>query len=525
MTEHFKKFFSLGFFPEELPPEFGPYGITDEVAEDLWGRINEIRPLNGTPSYQTHISYPKSEYIRREFHFLNPKYFARVCHTILSNWDEIIRHTNRSEISTSRLKLSSSANQIFEHDPFSTSVNERIKRSAAKEYVLYLDIENFYSSIYTHTIDWALNDGNKRSHQEFNNREHIGVALDQDIRRSQHNETSGIVIGPVTSRIISEIIASHFDNVLKSNFDKLSGTRYVDDYHVFLNSKEEVDKVQIVLQKALSAFKLKFNEAKIYIDKLPEVYSDFWTTHFEKTESLLKDEVGDKRELTRRFSKAFKLIKETPDNPSLRYFFRVLEDDAVLSHFEISTVMNLISHSLRIDPRCISRACITLSKSGLVNDEIHDHIECLEAPLIKKSNLGYSFEVLWILYLFLHAQRQIPNQAIQNIISNCDVTCVAYLFVCWRSGIVTNDQIQEVREMLMTKVEEYGNIWLSPLWLIAYEDKRQGWNVFDSEMPDDFKIFKDRQIEFLTGEPNDDPNDIRISRYNRDIEEEIGETD
>ena len=42
MIEHFKKFFSLGFFPEELPPEFGPYGITEEVASDLWDRIDEL---------------------------------------------------------------------------------------------------------------------------------------------------------------------------------------------------------------------------------------------------------------------------------------------------------------------------------------------------------------------------------------------------------------------------------------------------------------------------------------------------
>ncbi len=525
MKEQFKKFFSLGFFPEELPPEFGPYGITDEVAEDLWVKIDELRPVTGTPekkpSEPTALSFPKSEYVRRDFHFLNPLYFARLSHTILSNWEVIKDHTEQSKFSTSRLILSDSESQIFKHDPFSKSIDQRIKRSASKEYVLYIDIENYYPSIYTHTIDWALNDGNKRHYSEHNNREHVGVALDKDVHRSQGNLTSGIVIGPVTSRIISEIISSHFDQKLSSEFSELTGTRYVDDYHLFLSTKEEIENVQTVLQKVLSGFKLKFNEAKISIDALPEIYSDYWTSIFDNKEHLIDGERADKKEVIRRFSKAFELIKNDPKNPSLRYFFRVLEDKEIIELFDLSMLLELVHHSLKIDPRSISRACIALLEGELINEEIHDELEHFEPTLIKCSNLGYTFEVLWMLYLFLHAGRAIPEKVIDNIISNFDIVALAYLFKCWEFELVSYEKIEAIKRFLVSKVEEYENIWQSPLWLIAYEDKRQGWEIFnDVEVPEDFQILLEHNIQFIMDDLSDDPNEIRISRYVREPEDE-----
>jgi len=524
MIEHFKKFFSYGFFPEEMPPEFGPYGITEEVASDLWDRIDELRPVTGgqerKPSEPTSLSFPKSEYVRRDFHFLNPLYFARLCHTILANWEDIKEHTEQSKFSTSRLILSESESQIFKHDPFSKSIDQRIRRSVAKEYVLYVDIENYYPSIYTHTIDWALNDGNKRHYSEHNNRDHVGVALDKDVHRSQGNLTSGIVIGPVTSRIISEIISSHFDQKLSSEFSDITGTRYVDDYHLFLSSKEEIERVQTVLQKTLSSFKLKFNEAKISIDTLPEVYSDYWTSIFDSKEQLIDGERADKKEVVRRFSKAFELIKSDPKNPSLRYFFRVLEDKEIIELIDLPILMELVHHSLKVDPRSISRACIALLEGELVTEEIHDELEHFEPSLIKCSNLGYRFEILWILYLFLHAGRVIPEKVIDNIISNCDIVCVVYLFKCWEHDLVSGNKIDHIKRLLRMHVREYENIWRSPLWLAVYEDKRQGWGIFnDVEVPEDFQILLSHNIQFLKDELSDDPEGIRVSRYEREINE------
>lgn len=526
MIEHFKKFISLGFFPEELPPEFGPYGITDEIAENLWDRIDDLRPVTGRQerksSAPTPISFPKSDFVRRNFHFLNPLYFARLSHTILTNWEDITEHTEQSKFSTSRLELSDSDKQIFKHDPFSKSIDERISRSASKEYVLYVDIENFYPSIYTHTIDWALNDGSARHYSQHKNRDHLGVALDKDVHRSQGNLTSGIVIGPVTSRVISEIISSHFDHIISSKFESIAGTRYVDDYHLFVSTKEEIDNVQIVLQKLLSNFKLKFNEAKIHIDSLPEVYSDYWTKYFDDKKQLVREDRLDKKEVVRRFSKAFELIKQDTKNPALRYFFRVLEDKELIQHFELSFLLELIHHSIKTDPRSISRACIAMLEGELINNEIHDHLEHFEPTLIKCSNLGYEFEVLWMLYLFLHAERGIPDAVVDNAISNFNIVVLAYLLKCRDYELISAEKKEAIKQFLVTKVGEYENVWLSPLWLIAYEDKRQQWEIFDElEMHDALQILLDHNIQFIKDDLSVDPDEVRVSRYERIPDNEV----
>lgn len=521
VSEQFQKFFSLGFFPEELPPEFGPFGITEDVAEELWNKIDSIDPpKNNVPSYPTEISFPKSEYVRRDFHFLNPIHFARLSYTILNNWEEIIEHTKKSTISTSRLSFSDKKREIFKHDPFSTSIDERISRSASKKFVLYVDIENYYPSIYTHSIDWALNQGNKRHYSQHRNRDHLGVALDEDVRKAQHNITSGIVIGPVTSRIISEIITCHFDGVLDDKFDDLKGTRYVDDYHLFLSSREEIEEVQIALQKELSNFKLKFNEAKITIDTLPEIYSDYWTKYFDK-KSLTNYGKGNKKELLIAFSKAFELSKNHTNHPSLRYLFRILENDQILRKFELPFVMEMIHHSFKADSRSISRACVALAKNKLVDENLNDHISHFEDTLIRYSELSYTFEVLWLLYLFLHAKKPIPEKAIDNILINCDIPCLAYLFICWKNGIVTDEKIQLVRSLVNRRTNLYEDVWKSPFWLLAFEDNRQGWELFDNDMPEEFKIFLDNNVEFLSSEPNKDPYDVHISRYELNLDFEV----
>lgn len=526
MIKHFKKFFSLGFFPEELPPEFGPYGITDDVAKDLWNEIDDLRRVDGNPekkpSEPTTLSFPKSEYVRRNFHFLNPLHFARLSYTILSNWEAIKKHTELSEFSTSRLSFSESDNKIFKNDPFSKSIDERIRRSASKDYVLYVDIENYYPSIYTHTIDWALNEGKKRSHDQYRNRDHLGVALDEDVRKAQHNQTNGIVIGPITSRIISEIITSYLDVELSKKFEEITGTRYVDDYHLFLKTREEVERVQNYLQKLLTTFNLKFNEAKINIEKLPEVYSDNWTSYFDDRYSLVDKGVIKKKELIRRFSKAFELIRGKPENPSLRYFFRVLEDTEELENFNKKILMDLVHHSLKRDPRSISRACLALLKAEVIKEDIHDYLEDFEPTLIKLTDRGHTFEVLWILFLFLQAEREIPDEAINNIVANCDVSCLAYLFLCSNKELVSDDKIQVIKKLITEKTKKvYENIWLSPFWLIAYEDVRQEWKIFkDLEVPASFQSLIDHNIEFLKSESNSNPEDIRISRYERDPDEE-----
>ena len=102
-----------------------------------------------------------------------------------------------------------------------------IKKQFGNKYCVQADISNFYPSIYTHSVCWALvgKDVSKkdRDDQKWFNK------IDKAIRSCQDRESIGIHIGPDTSGIIAEIILSQIDKELKDfNF-----IRHIDDYKCY----------------------------------------------------------------------------------------------------------------------------------------------------------------------------------------------------------------------------------------------------------------------------------------------------
>lgn len=136
------------------------------------------------------------------------------------------------------------------------------------KYQLSLDISKCFDSIYTHSIAWASK--SKELAKENTQSVSFGNAFDRLMQRMNHNETSGICIGPETSRVFAEIILAEVDqNVVRHlrnrsliEKDQFECRRYVDDYYVFANSEATLDAVKHELSLALREYKLHLNETK-----------------------------------------------------------------------------------------------------------------------------------------------------------------------------------------------------------------------------------------------------------------------
>lgn len=133
---------------------------------------------------------------------------------------------------------------------------------------LLLDVSKCFDSIYTHTITWAVK--NKRIAKQFRFSSTFGNDFDRLMQQLNHNETSGICIGPETSRIFAEIILSKVDQVVfeelteKKLFNRshYECKRYVDNYYIFANEEEVLSKVQHEISIALREYKLHLNLSK-----------------------------------------------------------------------------------------------------------------------------------------------------------------------------------------------------------------------------------------------------------------------
>ena len=145
-----------------------------------------------------------------------------------------------------------------------------IEKSLDFNYSLFTDISNFYPSIYTHSIPWALygKDEVKNNRRRYNNS--FGQMIDNKMQKSRFNQTNGIHQGSVLMDFISEIILGYIDLKLSELLaeDELSDyyiIRYRDDYRILSNSKTDIDLISKRLQQVLLTFNLNLGSAKTYL--------------------------------------------------------------------------------------------------------------------------------------------------------------------------------------------------------------------------------------------------------------------
>jgi hypothetical protein len=98
--------------------------------------------------------------------------------------------------------------------PFDAIPVARARSRTASRYLLATDLSQFYPSIYTHSIPWALHTKSVAKAKP-NDYSLLGNVLDLAMRNGQDKQTIGIPIGPDTSLVIAEAILSSVDVQLK----------------------------------------------------------------------------------------------------------------------------------------------------------------------------------------------------------------------------------------------------------------------------------------------------------------------
>lgn len=137
-------------------------------------------------------------------------------------------------------------------------------------FLFKFDVSKCFSSIYSHSISWAIL-GKEYSKQILGSDGHtFGSAFDNLLMDLNYNETNGIVIGPEFSRIFAEIILQSVDlKALKAIEAKgfkfkrdFEVFRYVDDYFLFCNDESTKEIIIKEFRIALQEFKLYLNDEK-----------------------------------------------------------------------------------------------------------------------------------------------------------------------------------------------------------------------------------------------------------------------
>jgi len=130
------------------------------------------------------------------------------------------------------------------------------------------DISKCFSSIYSHTMAWAIKD--VQHGKENTSAVSFANEFDLLMQFANYNETNGIPVGAEISRLFAEIIlqAVDVDLLRRAGRNKLMQgrdfevRRYIDDYAIFANKVEVLDDLQRGLAEALQVFNLHLNDSK-----------------------------------------------------------------------------------------------------------------------------------------------------------------------------------------------------------------------------------------------------------------------
>ncbi|WP_294141912.1 RNA-directed DNA polymerase [uncultured Sanguibacteroides sp.] len=140
-----------------------------------------------------------------------------------------------------------------------------IELSLEYKYIFITDITNCYCSIYTHSVSWALHGMDyAKEHREEKN---LGKLIDNYIMGMQYGQTNGIPQGSILFDFIAEIVLGYSDLLLFKELQKKGITdykilRYRDDYRIFSNNKEEIEKITMTLQITLAKLNFQLNSIK-----------------------------------------------------------------------------------------------------------------------------------------------------------------------------------------------------------------------------------------------------------------------
>lgn len=274
-----------GLFAEKLPPCFSSEGLAALVPNALKKITTEKdgKKLGKLIAKQTrgHVRYQvmRDVNIPRHMGIPHPQSYAGQCLAIRRCWDKIKRHCAKPRQPISRIFVRQTGHdRVFE---MSYKGAERFEIEeqelgflTGSRYVVQADISTCFPSIYTHSLPWALH-GKKKAKTSRGDLSLPGNILDKATQALRDSQTNGLLIGPHSSNILSEIILTSVDEaLLKKGYQRLN--RHIDDYRYYARSHEDAESFVRDLGLALREFELSLNEKKTRILPLPRPQTEYW---------------------------------------------------------------------------------------------------------------------------------------------------------------------------------------------------------------------------------------------------------
>ena len=307
-----------------LPPILSTETASDEVFKTVTARFSGA---NSAPNKSV-VKFAPAQYRIARFdgkvRFMelpHPVPYFFLVQSLVKHWDKVGRLISSPN---SRIRPKSyprdnrivvfgdSYNNNEELPSFSLNNGSPIlEHSLVRGTVVQLDISNFFPSVYTHAIDWAVSGQRSTAHG-------AGSEIDKAFQGVRTKRTDGLSIGPVTSNIAAEMMLHKLDNRLADLTYPALYSRAIDDLTILIPSSEDPDALSNLVSKELSRVGLALNHAKTKIAPLKTWHSQHIAKNLVQVTDLIADYPSKKR-LRQAFSSLYALADEQPSTSLVKY--------------------------------------------------------------------------------------------------------------------------------------------------------------------------------------------------------------
>lgn len=465
---------SKGYFPRELPPPFN----TESFALHALAAGSTWKQGAWTGSVPHNLARPGG--LRRPLRIPNPISYFTLAGILATNWGALKQHTWKERLSASRPHvMKNSPRSVVPRYRFGELPRLRALRRRDARYLLKTDINQFYPTLYTHTVPWALHSKTqckallmkpgKGSHL-------LGNKIDKALQCLNEGQTHGIPIGPDASLVVAEVLLAAVDaELLKRCGKAIRGFRYVDDYELSFGTLSDGESVLTELQSILAEYELALNPRKTRFEELPLPLEDTWGSELGRfTVRDASSPIGQRNDIIGLFSRAFEIASEHPEEPVLKYSVARLQNMGV-SISGWRTFQNCILGAANVDASAIPVALGTLhqaSSAGGHSIAKAPLADTFESIIDRHARRGEGSEVSWALWGAIAWNIPLTKEAAQ-LVSKMEDDVVALLALdaevlgLFPAGSLDKQAWQSLVNQPEALVGRH--------WLLAYEASQKKW--------------------------------------------------
>lgn len=455
---------SYGMFSEKLPSIF--------TGDLFLNYCKNICKQSFSDEWRGYINYESMRNINipRNIGIPTPMGHELLCKILMKHWTELIKYFETKTKGQSRIisrihirkMQDTKAIFLMNYKNWIDDGTPEPDIYLGKRYMIHTDISKCYPSIYTHAIPWALvgkdiAKNNIGKYKEWYNQ------IDHFAQISKNGETHGLLIGPHTSNILSEIILCAIDKELSKKYD--SYIRNIDDYICYVDTKEEADNFIIDLNRELRKYDLLMNHKKTEIYELPICVVETWIHKIQNhmvTFQKFKNYI-DYREIQAFIDFIIKLVSENTNNNSvILYAVKVLKNFTLTKNAQEYLVKSIVSLSLLYPYLVPILGQYIFEKYQVDTNQIQKYANMIYEKYIQKNNYeACSFALLYA----IDSNSKIDSIDIEIIKNSQDCILMLMAFIyCKKNNL--KSEIKQLK-LYAKELEKKGEI--DQYWLFVYE--------------------------------------------------------